>query len=103
MDWIQFILFVLALAGMYWSLKSDFQRDRDRTYEDRKDLLNIIRNSEKDSKEFKEKSEREWKAYREQMAQFREQMAQESRDFHGRMCTLEERYLQILQNRIKGA
>jgi hypothetical protein len=90
MDWIQFVLFIFALGGMYWSLKSDSQRDRDRAYEDRKELLTLIRNSEKESKES-----------RERMEHLREQMAQETKEFHGRMCTLEERYLQILQNKAK--
>lgn len=67
MDWIQFILFIIALTGMYFSLKSDANRDRESAKEDRREMLNIMRSHEKEMK-----------------------------DFHGRLCTLEERYLQII-------
>lgn len=81
MDWLQFILFIIAFGGMYFSLKSDAKEDRTRAAEDRKDLLSLMRNSEKESKEF------------------RERMAAETKDFHGRLCTLEERYLQIISKK----
>lgn len=68
MDWIQFSLFIGAFTGMYLSLKSDAKNDRNKASEDRKDLISIMKNSEK-----------------------------ETRDFHGRLCTLEEKYIQMMQ------
>lgn len=81
MDWIQFCLFIAALGGMYYSLKSDSKEDRRTASEDRKDILNMIRTSEKEG------------------SRFREEMKDEMRDFHGRLCTLEERYLQIISGK----
>lgn len=81
MDWTQFALLALGFAGMYFSMRSDSRNDRQRHSDDRKDLLNMMRNFENDSKEFREK------------------MASETKEFHGRMCTLEERYLQIITQR----
>ena len=64
---IQFILFILAMGGMFAWLKSSIDLNRTESSADRRDILNIIR-----------------------------KMDEEMRDFHGRLCTLEERYLQIL-------
>lgn len=85
MDWTQFLLLFITIAGMMYSLKSDAREDRKRSAEDRKDIISMIRISEKESKEFREK-----------MAIFQERCAEETKEFHGRLCTLEERYLQII-------
>ena len=41
-----------------------------------------------------------WWLNRENKEMFKE-FTQESKDFHGRLCTLEERYLQILQMKME--
>lgn len=82
MDWIQFILFLLAVLGMLYSMKTDSQRDRDRASEDRKDILKLVRTMESENRTIVESIKTEMK------------------DFHGRLCTLEERYLQIIQQKL---
>ena len=81
MDWAQFLLLFITVAGLIYSIKSDAKEDRNRSYEDRKEIINIMRNFEKGSKEFQQ------------------QVAKETKEFHGRLCTLEERYLQIITER----
>lgn len=78
MDWLQFVLFLVALSGMYYSLKSDAKDDRQRAAEDRKDMIKTIRAIEAEIRDFHT----------------------QTREFHGRLCTLEERYLQIIQQRL---
>jgi hypothetical protein len=60
---------------MYFSLKSDAKEDRRNSSEDRKDIINMMRNTDRKFDEF----------------------AKEIKDFHGRMCTLEEKYIQMMQ------
>ncbi len=42
-----------------------------------------------------------WVMHRENLVRERSR-DQEMKDFHGRLCTLEERYLQMLQNILEG-
>lgn len=72
---------IIAVVGCYVSIRSENAKSRDIATADRKDLLNMIRIIEKDSKEFKEA------------------FMQEAKDFHGRLCTLEERYLQMKERK----
>lgn len=62
MDWIQFILFMLGMGGMFAWLRSDIALNRTESSADRRDLLSIIR-----------------------------EIQQEMKDFHGRLCAIEER------------
>ncbi len=62
MDWIQFIIFLSAMAGMFTWLRSDIQQQRTESASDRRDILTIIR-----------------------------EIQQEMKDFHGRLCAIEER------------
>ncbi len=71
MDWMQFMLLVLAMGGMFQWLKSSIDLNRSEASADRRDMLNIIRNNH-------------------------DEIKLEMKDFHGRLCTLEERYLQII-------
>jgi hypothetical protein len=41
-----------------------------------------------------------WMMHRENVKE-RDERALEMKDFHGRLCTLEERYLQIMQRRLE--
>ena len=62
MDWIQFILLMIAMLGVMWSIKSDIQQNRAEAAADRRDILQIIRS-----------------------------IQEEIKDFHGRLCAIEER------------
>jgi len=62
MDWIQFGIFLLTIAGIYWSTRSDMNALRTDAAADRRDILQLIRGID-----------------------------QEIKDFHGRLCAIEER------------
>lgn len=45
-----------------------------------------------------------WFMYREftkELVYFRSQWAQESKDFHGRLCALEEKYIQMMERHLE--
>lgn len=71
MDWIQFTLFAIATLGMFFWNRAESRNDM-RHMEDQlksnRDLILAVHNETK----------------------------AEMKDFHGRLCTLEERYLQII-------
>jgi len=62
-DWIQFAIMLITMAGMFAWLRADTAINRSEAAADRRDILTLIR-----------------------------AIHDEMRDFHGRMCTLEERY-----------
>jgi hypothetical protein len=62
MDWIQFAIFLSAMAGMFSWLRSDILMQRSESSADRRDILSLIR-----------------------------QIQEEMKDFHGRLCAIEER------------
>ncbi len=62
MDWTQFALFTFAMIGVMWSLKSDIQQNRAEAAADRRDILQLL------------------------IA-----IQDEIKDFHGRLCAIEER------------
>lgn len=62
MDWIQFVIFILAIGGMFMWLKADIKDIKTEAAADRRDILQLIRS-----------------------------IQEEIKDFHGRLCTIEER------------
>jgi hypothetical protein len=62
MEWSQFGLLLISIGGMFAWLRSDIALNRSEAAADRRDLLQIIR-----------------------------EIQQENKDFHGRLCTIEER------------
>jgi HAMP domain-containing protein len=62
MDWIQFLILISAMCGMFAWLRSDIQIQRTESASDRRDILALIR-----------------------------EIQQEMKDFHGRLCAIEER------------
>jgi hypothetical protein len=62
MDWVQFGLLLISIGGMFMWLKADISLNRTEAAADRRDLLTIIR-----------------------------EIQQENKDFHGRLCAIEER------------
>lgn len=62
MDWIQFTLLILAIFGMFIIQKSDIQQNRAEAAADRRDMLQLMRD-----------------------------IQEEIKDFHGRLCAIEER------------
>ena len=72
MDWVQFLLLVLAMAGMFHWVRSDIALNRSESASDRRDLLQILR-----------------------------EMQSEMKDFHGRLCAIEERSKGLTQDKVK--
>ncbi len=62
MDWAQFIILLITLLGIFMWLKQDIALNRSEASADRRDILNLIRT-----------------------------IQEEIKDFHGRLCTIEER------------
>jgi hypothetical protein len=62
MDWMQFVIFMIAIAGMFSWLRADITTNRTESSADRRDLLNLVRS-----------------------------IQEEIKDFHGRLCAIEER------------
>ncbi len=73
MDWMQFAIFLLTIGAIYWSTRSDLNALRAEASADRRDILQLVRSIEQECRSF-------------QAA-----MVQESKDFHGRLCAIEER------------
>ncbi len=62
MDWIQFAIFIITIGGMFAWLRTDIALNRAEACADRRDMLSIIR-----------------------------EIKEEIKDFHGRLCAIEER------------
>jgi hypothetical protein len=62
MDWVQFALFLISIGGMFAWLRADIALNRSESSADRRDLLSLMR-----------------------------QIQEEMKDFHGRLCAIEER------------
>ncbi len=61
MEWIQFTLLILRIGATFAWIRSDIALNRAESSADRRDILNIIR-----------------------------QIQEEIKDFHGRLCSIEE-------------
>lgn len=62
MDWTQFGILLLTIVGMFLSLRADISSNRAEATADRRDILQLIRS-----------------------------IQEEIKDFHGRLCAIEER------------
>ena len=62
MDWVQFTLLFIGIGGMFAWLRSDISLNRSEAAADRRDMLQIMRS-----------------------------IQDEIKDFHGRLCAIEER------------
>jgi hypothetical protein len=62
MDWIQFGILLISLGSMFMWLRSDIAINRTEAAADRRDILQLIRS-----------------------------IQEEIKDFHGRLCSIEER------------
>jgi hypothetical protein len=62
MDWIQFSIFITTIIVLILALRSDIQQNRAEAAADRRDMLQLIR-----------------------------EIQQEQKEFHGRLCGIEER------------
>lgn len=63
MAWEQFLILLITLFGMFYWLKNDSQNMKEEMSADRRDMLTLLRG-----------------------------IQDEMKDFHGRLCTIEERY-----------
>lgn len=77
MDWIQFAIFMLSLAGLFFWNRSEANSDR-------RDLANAINSDRKDMLTV-------LKGIQDEMKDFHQKYMEETRDFHGRLCAIEER------------
>jgi hypothetical protein len=86
--WIQFGITLITTAGLFlWvrtESRNDFRKSEEESKQIRRDLVDVMRESKEDWKQFNEK-------WAQESRQFREIWAQESKDFHGRLCSIEER------------
>lgn len=62
MDWMQFGILIVTVGGFIWTMKTDMNAYRAEASADRRDMLQLIKSIEI-----------------------------EMRDFHGRLCAIEER------------
>jgi len=62
MDWIQFAIFIVSILGMFSWLRADIALNRTESSADRRDMLSLLR-----------------------------ELKDEMKDFHGRLCAIEER------------
>ena len=62
MDWMQFVIFIASTVGLFFWNRSESNADRREAAADRRDILQLIRN-----------------------------IQEEIKDFHGRLCAIEER------------
>ena len=96
MDWTQFVLFLVNLAGMFYSIKADARDDRQRACEDRREIVNLMRTSQQENRSVTEAIREDMKLSQQENRSITEAIRQDIKDFHGRLCTLEEKYLQII-------
>lgn len=66
MEWMQFFGFILTIAGMFFWNRTEGNADR-------REIATILREMKEENK------------------QFREKWADETKEFHGRLCAIEER------------
>jgi uncharacterized protein (DUF2164 family) len=62
MDWMQFVVFIASTVGLFFWNRSESNSDRREAAADRRDILQLVRN-----------------------------IQDEIKDFHGRLCALEEK------------
>lgn len=76
MEWAQFALLLISIGGMFAWLRSDIAVNRTEASADRRDLLQIIRTVQSESRDLMDA------------------IRQDIKDFHGRLCSIETRYHQ---------
>lgn len=74
MEWAQFALLLISIGGMFAWLRADIAVNRTEAAADRRDLLQIIRTGQSETRELIEA------------------IKQDMKDFHGRLCSIESRY-----------
>ena len=73
MNWTQFALFFLGVGGLWLWNRAEANADRRESNADRREIHALLEAIRQDAKEF------------------REIWANESKEFHGRLCEIEER------------
>jgi len=111
MDWTQFATFLIAnmafsITLWFWSraeARNDSRNWHSEAAADRKDLLQLIRDAQENSRQVARNILEETKTLTKNMQEETKLLAtsiqEESKNFHGRLCTLEERYLQLFLNK----
>ncbi len=74
MEWAQFAILLISIGGMFAWLRSDISINRTEAAADRRDLLQIVRSVQSESRTMIEA------------------IKEEIKDFHGRLCSIETKY-----------
>ncbi len=72
MDWVQFAILFLTLVGFIWTSRQEIR-------------------------EIREEARNDWKHLDAKFDLFKDEMKRETKDFHGRLCALEEKYIQMME------
>jgi hypothetical protein len=84
MEWVQFIILIVAMGGMFFWNRTEARADArhfdQETKELRREMIDVMRGFQTSVDAIKEDGR-----------MFREQWAAESKDFHGRLCSIAER------------
>lgn len=83
MEWAQFALLLISIGGMFAWLRADIAVNRTEAAADRRDLLQMMRTIQSESKDLIEA------------------IKQDMKDFHGRLCSIESRYHQKEAKEVK--
>jgi len=84
MDWLQVFTIVGSTGGFCYLMYREAKEDRREFKEDRKEFRQAI---DEDRKEFR---------------QAIDEIRREQKDFHGRMCALEEKYILMMERWMEG-
>ena len=80
MEWLQFAIFLLTVGGIYWTTRADLNAFRAEATADRRDILQLIRSIEQESR------------------RFQSAMAEEMKDFHGKLERHDAEFKAYLMN-----
>lgn len=77
MEWAQFVILMFTLAGAFGWMKKDSQREYDRVEVNLQSIRNEIKENSRENREL--------------ISSFQTAIQAEMKDFHGRLCAIEER------------
>ena len=81
MEWTQFAIFLITVGGFFLANRSDINAYKAEAAADRRDMLTLMRSYESETRATIKAIEAEGR-------EFRKSMAEEMKDFHGRLCAI---------------
>jgi len=98
MDWLQFVIFVFTIGGLSLWMKTESRADH-KALEARMAENRIESRADREMLEAKmAENRKETNSILQAIQQESKDFHREIKDFHGRLCSLEERYLQFKMN-----